>query len=820
MPRALSLPFWCLLVLLVLPVVPAGADDIDESNATRSVKTFLENDPGEDLQRVWKLSESLAALGRPAIRPLREAAPSLSPARRLAAGRALILLSDYTQGLAELRALVGAEGTSTPLKVAALRIVGEEGELEEAEWLEETIDDELVPEVKLAMAKGLWALNKTNKRKGKEVMRQFMKSSNPEWRAQGALALGEIGATGEAKPVLDQLARQPTERGRSARLLLQILRLERLLEQPLRTPVKDPEPTKKPSGSWGLLDEIRKHLKDGYVDESKVRDEKLEDAAAAGLTNALDPFTNYLSPEDNARLLESLDPSYGGIGAYVYNNPDNARRFTISRPIYGGPVYKADLRAGDIVTAIDGKSTEGLSVEDCVRLLKGPPGTKVVVDILRRGWTEPRPFALTRARIVIPTTAYDLLPGDIGFLQILHFSEDTAREVGRVLDMFEEAGVKGIVIDLRYNGGGYLHSAVQIASNFLEGGKVVVTERGRPGIYPKRVHRSLGTGTKRSQVPMVVLVNQGTASAGEILAGALKDHARARLVGTMTFGKGSAQIHLPLQERPGEPFTDTPRRAGRPQQGDRYRDENGNGKWDRGEWFESKPKLNGRWDPAEKFTDANGNGVYDQGEAFVDGNQNGTWDAEEPYVDKNKNGKWDPGGALKITIASYYTPSGFNPKREVKTVEDRPQIVGGIVPDREAKTDQLDLWEVQEQRKLEGSGKVREFVQSLFQKDPELMARLARSDRCQPGLYPGFDEFYKGLDTRLDRDAVRWLVRWNTRRALGDKLGRELVGDLVDDVQLQWALLDLLGTLGVDPATIPDLNCLTTLESPADGGDK
>ena len=811
MPRARLLPIWCLVLLLVLPALPVSADDIDESGAARSVKELLQADPGGDLPKIWKLSESLAALGRPAIRPLREAAPKLEAPKRLAVARSLLLLSDYTQGLAELRTLVSAEGTATPLKVAALGLVGDEGELEEAEWLEESIDEVLDPDVKLAMAKSLWALNKTNKVKGKEVMRQFMRSSNPERRAEGALALGEIGAADEAKTVLNELARQPTERGRSARLLLQILRLERVMEQPLREPVKDPTPAA--GTSWGLLDEIRKHLREGYVDADKVKDEKLEDAAAHGLTRALDPFTNYLSPEDNSRLLESLDPSYGGIGAYVYNNPDNAQRFTISRPIYGGPVYKADLRSGDMVAAIDGKSTEGLSVEDCVRLLKGPPGTKVVVDILRRGWTEPRPFALTRARIVIPTTAYDILPGDIGFLQILHFSEDTAREVGRVLDIFDEAKVKGLVIDLRYNGGGYLHSAVQIASNFVEGGKVVVTERGRPGVYPKRTHRSLGTGTNRNQVPMVVLVNQGTASAGEILAGALKDHGRARLVGTMTFGKGSAQIHLPLASRPGEPFTDTPRRSGRPQAGDRYRDENGNGKWDPGEWFEARARTNGRWDAAEKFTDANGNGVWDEGEPFVDTNRNKVWDDEEPYEDKNKNGRWDPGGALKITIASYFTPSGFNPKRKVETVDDRSQVVGGIVPDREAKTEQLDLWEIQEQRKLEGTGKVREFVMGLFQKDPELMARLARSDRCQPELYPGFDEFYKSLDTRLDRDGVRWLVRWNTRRALGDKLGRELVGDLVDDVQLQWALLDLLGTLGVDPSGIPDLNCLTALET-------
>ncbi len=801
-----------LAALLLVPAVGdrlAQADDI-ETNAGRTIKTLLQENPGDDLTKIWKLSESLAAVGRPGIAPLRKMATAAIPPRRLAIGRALVLLADYTRGLQELREVITDEEAPIPLRQAGLYVIGEEGELEEAEWLEEVIDNTHEPMVKLAMAKSLWRLNRSNKKKGKEVMLQFMRSTNPEWRAEGALALGEIGAASEAKNVLRDLSQQPNERGRSAKLLLRLLQLERLREADLREPPKDGPavPLTGPKGTWPLLDEIRKQLDRGYVDNSRLTRKKLEDAAASGLTRALDPHTTYLTPEDNSRLLESLDPSYGGIGAYVYNNPENRERFTISRPIYGGPVYKADLRAGDLVTAIDGKSTEGLSVEDCVRMLKGPPGTRVVVSIMRRGWTEVRPFTLTRARITIPTTAYDILPGGLGFLQILHFSEDTAREVGKVLDHFDKQGVKGIVIDLRYNSGGYLHSAVQIASNFVQGGKVVVTERGRKDVYPERVHRSLGTGSHRKQVPMVVLVNQGTASSGEILAGALRDHERARLVGTMTFGKGSAQIHMPLDSRPGEPWTDEIRQAGRPQAGDKYRDQNGNGKWDPGEWFESRPRRNGRYDEPEKFVDQNGNGVYDEGEPFTDSNANRKWDAGESFTDKNNNGKWDPGGALKLTVASYFTPSGFNPKREVKIIDGAPKWVGGIEPHVEARPEEPDLWEIQAQRKLEGSGVVRKYVEGLFDADPDDMKRLARSDRCQPDLYPGFEEFYKGLDTRLDRDAVRWLVRWNVRRKVGDMLGRELVGDLVDDRQLEAGLLDLLSTLGIDPTKIPDLNCL------------
>ena len=803
----------CLATLLLTALLgggPAGADDIDESSAAKNVKSLLEADPGDDLAKVWQLSESLAALGRPAIQPLRKSASEAPPPKRLAIARALVLLADYTKGLEELRGVIQVEGAAPELKVAALDVMGDEGELEEAEWLEEVIDGTLEPTVKLAMAKSLWNLNKSNKAKGKEVMLQFMRSSNPDWRAEGALALGEIGAAGEAKSVLRDIASQPTERGRSARFLLRMLQVERVMEQRLREPVpsETQAPTRTGPSGWSLLDEIRKHLTEGYVEVEKVKQESLEDAAAAGMTLALDPHTNYLSPDENARLMDSLDPSYGGIGAYVFNSPDNAERFTISRPIYGGPVYRADLRAGDIVMSIDGKSTEGLAVDDCVRLLKGPPGTKVILSILRRGWAEPRSVTVTRARITIPTTAYDILPGDIGFLQILHFSEETADEVAVVLDKFDRAGIKGIVIDLRYNGGGYLHSAVQIASHFVPGGQVVVTEQGRPDVYPKRVHRSLGTNTSRAQVPLVVLVNEGTASAGEILAGALKDHGRARLVGTMTYGKGSAQIHVPLAARPGEPFVDETRTSGRPLAGDPYRDANANGKWDPGEWFESQPRANGAYDGPEKFEDANGNGIYDQGESFSDINLNGRWDDGEKFTDLNGNNKWDPGGALKITIARYYTPSGFNPNRRVEIIDEKPKVVGGIEPDVPAKINNLDLWEIQAQRELETSGQVRTYVDGLFANHADLMRRLARSDRHDPQVYPDFDAFYESLKTRLDQDAVRWLVRWNTRRQLGDVLGRELVGDLVDDEQLQAGLLDLLKTLKIDPATIPDLCCI------------
>ena len=816
---------WFTLVALILIPSHTWADEIDEQTAAQAVTQLLEKDTRDDIPRIWKLSQALAKGDRPAVPALRKALDDAKPAQGLAIARALVLLEEHTAGLQALRSIALNEDANQKIRVASVQIMGNEGELEEAEWLEDKIDDMLEPHVKLAMAKALWDLNRSSKKKGKNVMLAFMRSTDPNLKALGALALGEIGAVAEARTVLSALAEEPTERGRSARLVIRLNRMEMLAEQDMREDEPtDPTVTGAPipasTGNWPLLDEIYAKLRSYYIDDSLLNKDKLEDAAAKGLTAALDPHTGYLSPEDNARLLEALDPTYGGVGAYVFNDPDNNKFFTISRPIYGGPIYKADLRAGDMVTMIAGKSTEGLSVEDCVRLLKGPPGTPVDVVVLRRGWEEAREFTLVRQRITIPTTAYDILPGKIGFLQIQHFAEDTAREVAKVLDLFDDKGVSALIIDLRYNTGGFLHSAVQIASNFLPKGAIVVKERGREGVYSGRSHFSVGTGGHRKQVPVAVIVNQGTASAAEILSGALKDHGVARLVGRVTFGKGSAQLPFDINSRPGEPFVDVARKPSSPGRGDSYTDLNQNDVWDKGEPFRARPRKNGRYDVAEKYEDANANGKWDEGEKYIDANDNGEYDPAEPFTDKNGNNEYDVGGGAKITIAHYYLPKGFNPKGEIKTVDGKVQRVGGIEPDVASLPKRLDLWEIQAQRALESKGDVRDYVAKLFDSDREKMERLARSDRKDPALYPGFAAFYDSLGTRLSKDAVRWLVRYHTRREVGDRLGRELVGDIVDDRQLQAAVLDLFDTLDRDFNADEDLAFLAAEIAAKEAEDK
>ncbi len=769
-------------------------DDIDESSATKAIEGILAQAPGDDVSSLWDLGKSLAKPGKAAVGALRKAAETASPGPRLAIGRALVLLEDVNEGVRIVQGVASDPKAAVGLKIAALKIIETEGDEEQAEWLSKALDEAYEPSLKMAMTKALWRRGSAvDQTKARGVMLEFLKSEDRARREEGALALGEIGAAAEAKPVLLEMRDEPTERGRSADFLIKVLDREAIADAMLRTPVAPVSPDKPVTatgttpGQWPLLDEIRQILDGGYVDPALVDAKKLEDAAAEGMTKPLDPFTNYLSPVENAKLLATLDPSYGGVGAYVFNDPDNREFFTIQRPVWGGPLYRAGLRTGDVILAVDGTSTIGLAVDDCVRMLKGPAGTPVVISVFRTGWPEKQDFTLIRAQITIPSTAYDSLPGDIGFLQILSFGEETAREVHAILDKFQAQGIKALIIDLRDNGGGYLQAAADIASEFLPAGVTVVTEKGRIGVYAEKVHRSTGIGAGRPDWPIDVLVNGGTASAAEILSGALKIHKRARVVGSQTFGKGSVQLPLPLQTRPGEPYKDTRNR--------------------------------GRYDGAEKFTDKNGNGKWDPGEEFVDSNMNGRYDPAEAFDDVNKNGKWDAGASFKVTIAKYYLPDGTNLHSKTDVVKGRVIRTGGIVPDLDIKESTLDLWERQAQSDLYKTGAVKKYVDEKIVPDRKTFETLAHSDRHDPSAYPGFDDFYATLSTKLSKQAVRYLLRLRVRELLSDSLGRALVGDIVDDEILRAALIDLLATLKTDPKTCADFAFLCEMPPPKKSDD-
>jgi carboxyl-terminal processing protease len=325
-----------------------------------------------------------------------------------------------------------------------------------------------------------------------------------------------------------------------------------LLATPVFAQDKDPAPIEAPdaedtSASKVPLAEIRRYVavynavKEAYVEP--VDDKKLMQSAIRGLLFDLDPHSVYMEHDMAEEFDEASRGSYGGVGVELQRQPDGSLR--VIAPIDDTPAARAGIKAGDIITAIDGKPfkpDEG----DTSGPLRGAPGSKVVLTIVRKDKPKPFDVTLTRETIRIVSVKSRMLEPGYGYLRVASFQADTAADFDRQLDKLrEQAGgkLRGLVIDLRSNPGGLLTSAVQIADSLLEKGAIVST-RGRVPISDAQF--SATPGDRSGGAPVVVLVDAGSASASEVLAGALHDNSRARIVGSRTFGKGSVQTVLPL----------------------------------------------------------------------------------------------------------------------------------------------------------------------------------------------------------------------------------------------------------------------------------
>lgn len=272
-----------------------------------------------------------------------------------------------------------------------------------------------------------------------------------------------------------------------------------------------------------------------------VDNTKLIEAALSGMMTALDPHSNYLAPRDYGDLRERTEGQYSGVGLTITSE---AGLVKVISPMDDGPAARAGVQAGDVISAINGQSASGLTVSQVSEKLRGDTGTSVQVTFLRDG-EEPRDVTLVRDVIRIQSVT-GRMEGEFGYLRIATFNENTGRELTETLERLkrENPAVKGYVLDLRNNGGGLLNAAVAVSDAFLERGEIV-SQRGR---RPQDIERySARPGDLTNGLPLVVLVNYGSASASEIVAGALKDHERATIVGLTSFGKGSVQTVIPLR---------------------------------------------------------------------------------------------------------------------------------------------------------------------------------------------------------------------------------------------------------------------------------
>jgi carboxyl-terminal processing protease len=281
-----------------------------------------------------------------------------------------------------------------------------------------------------------------------------------------------------------------------------------------------------------------------YVDQP-VDDQLLMQGAIRGMMDALgDEQTFYMEPQLYQNETSSLQGEYEGIGAYV---DTDGEYLTITSPIEGSPAEAAGLRPGDKVIAIDGEDMTGVAPEQARLKVLGPDGSKVTLTVAREG--EPAPFevTITRAKITIHSAEGKMLENDIAYIDINTFGERTTRELRSTLDDLLKQNPRGIIIDLRNNPGGYLTTAVEVSSEFIDKGVILYEEYGDGR---RDEHTALGNG-RATDLPIVVLINEGSASASEILAGALQDYGRARLVGVKSYGKGSVQNWVPLSDNEG-----------------------------------------------------------------------------------------------------------------------------------------------------------------------------------------------------------------------------------------------------------------------------
>lgn len=277
-------------------------------------------------------------------------------------------------------------------------------------------------------------------------------------------------------------------------------------------------------------------------------DKVIYDGAIPGMLHTLDPHSNLYDPTAYAKMREEEHGKYYGVGMLI-QPIDN--KIIVRAPYEGTPSFKAGIKPGDDIVAVDGKPTANMNSEQVANMLKGPRGTHVMVTISRQGAPAPLHFDLVRDEIPNPSVdlAFLLKPG-VGYIHITQFEETTGREVGDALDSF--GNIHGLVLDLRNNPGGLLTEAVATCDKFLKRGQLIVSQRGRA--YPEQSYRATH-GNDGRHYPIVVLVNRGTASAAEIVSGALQDHDRALIFGETTFGKGLVQTVYQLSDNTGLALT-------------------------------------------------------------------------------------------------------------------------------------------------------------------------------------------------------------------------------------------------------------------------
>lgn len=745
------------LVAFWLASTLAAQDDL-----AQKVQRLVSEADQATLTRAYEIAHQLSELEGQEdaiVKAIGEATQKAKDHGRLAAARALL---DIGEGESHAAALLDAlrpvcKSDDVAARAAALSLIGKKRftarskTLTEAQALlaENALSDIADPKVRLAAGRSLWEIGTDEQRsQARGTLTAFLASTDRGLRTQGALMLAEINqVNSDVRKVLNEVSGEPTDDGRLAKSYLMLEGLHREYENKLmKLADRSLQTDAKPGDELAVLREIITKAKRAHIYGDKIDDQYLVTEAAKGIAHALDRHTTYFTSEEFQKFFFDLNREYGGIGAFV--NFDQDEVFSIVRPIYSGPAYRAGLKSGDKILEVDGWETTGHTSDEIIAKLKGQPGTKVTLKYARPGLGEAKEVSLVREEIQVPSVTADLLPGKIGYVECITFGANSADEMRKAIEQLKERGAQGIVLDLRNNTGGYLLAARDIVELFVPGKKLVVYTESR--VEPRQNYNTRDLAVF-PDLPLAVLVNEYSASASEITAGALQDLKRAVVVGKRSYGKGSVQTFYQMSTDKPEPFEDT-----------------------------------------------NKNEIHDE------------W---EPYTDANKNGKYDVGARLKMTIARYFLPSGRCLHKDVD--EKTGKVLNpdwGIRPDREVEfreNSAKEAWKNAELYELLQKDVFRKYVRERLDQNKELFLQLAEGDQGDTSKYPDFEKFYEGLQTKLPKDDIRKWIRYAMRDEVADLRGRpypggRALGDFQEDGQLQEAMRALFEKLGKDIKAMPE----------------
>ncbi|MBF0427096.1 MAG: PDZ domain-containing protein [Magnetococcales bacterium] len=296
-----------------------------------------------------------------------------------------------------------------------------------------------------------------------------------------------------------------------------------------------------------VFSEVYDQIKQNYVEE--IDNKKVLYGAVSGMLKTLDPHSSFLPPESFKEMKTETQGVFGGLGIEITRGN---RAIKVVSPIEDTPAFRAGMKAGDLIIKIEEESTQEMDLMEAVKRMRGKPGTEINLTVMRKGEPKPLTFKLVRAVIKVHSVKWRVESGNIGYMRIIQFNEQAYPLLRSSLDEMKnqvgKGSLRGLVLDLRNNPGGLLDQAVQVADAFLESGRIVYTKGRIPG---KDMSFDAQPGDLSDGVPMVVLINGGSASASEIVAGALQDHKRAVILGTQSFGKGSVQTIFPLSDGSG-----------------------------------------------------------------------------------------------------------------------------------------------------------------------------------------------------------------------------------------------------------------------------